>query len=160
MCVLRLLPNVVNLLLVLIRIAVPKSGRELYQIERQVYKVCAEIGDHLILNALEKLHKDNKFIKESIKKARLGSPVPLRSKGWRMVSILLVGGTRVILSTPYYREDHSKKTGPKRKKRGKEGNGVYPVLIALGIRDGVSPATRSEMALFTINSRTKSPIIL
>ena len=151
-CVLSMLPNVVSLLISLTRFAVPKSGKDLYKMEHHIYKLCARIGDQLILNALEKLHQDNNFIKEVIEKARIDSPVPLRNKGWRTVSVLLMGGTRVVLSTPYFREDHRKKRGPKRKKRGSAGSGGYPVLTALGIRDGVSPATRSEIALYTIQA--------
>ena len=43
-------------------------------------------------------------------------------------------------------------TIPKRTKRGPKGVGRYPVLEAVGIRDGVSPATRSQIALFTVQA--------
>jgi hypothetical protein len=57
-----------------------------------------------------------------------------------------------VIKTPYLRRDWKKTSEKKPEKRGKKGTGQYPVLEALGIRDGVSPATRSETALYTVQT--------
>lgn len=61
------------------------------------------------------------------------------------------GGTQCKVYTPYLRPVTPRR-GPQRKKRGPTGEGVYPVLEALGIFDGVSPATRSELSLYTVQA--------
>ena len=101
---------------------------------------------------LRTVHEDGAFVKNAIRTARANCPYPLVDKGLKEVSVLLLGGTRAVIRTPYLRRDHSGKRGPKRKKRGRKGTGMYPVLEALGIRDGVSPATRSEIALLTVQT--------
>jgi hypothetical protein len=78
--------------------------------------------------------------------------VPLVNKGWKETSVLFLGGSRIVLKTPYLREDHRGKRGRQRTKWGKKGHGVYPVLEALGIREGLSPATRNEIALYTVQT--------
>ena len=68
------------------------------------------------------------------------------------VTILLLGGSKITFSTPYLRENRKGKRGRKRNKRGTKGTGCYPVLEELGIRDKVTPATRSEIALYTVQA--------
>lgn len=69
-----------------------------------------------------------------------------------MISILLLGGTRISLSTPYLREDRRGRRGRRRQKRHATGSGSYPVLEALGIEDRATPATRSELALHLVQT--------
>ena len=66
--------------------------------------------------------------------------------------MLLLGGTRLVLETPYLREDRRGRRGRRRRTRGPYGAGCYPVLEALGIADRVSPATRSEIALHVVQA--------
>jgi hypothetical protein len=58
----------------------------------------------------------------------------------------------MVLKTPSLRPDHRGKRGRRRKRRGKKGQGSSPVLEALGMRDGVSTATRSEIALYIVQT--------
>src|SRR5262249_56778922 len=62
------------------------------------------------------------------------------------------GGTRLILATPYLREDRRGRRGRRRGKRGAHGTGCYPVLECLGIAERVSPASRSEIALHMVQA--------
>lgn len=115
-----------------------------------MFKAAAQSADLVIDRHVREVHEDKIFVRQAIEAAKLNSPRPLVYKGLKETSILLQGGTRIVIKTPYLREDHRGKPGRKRKKRGKKGSGIYPVLDALGIRDGVSPATRSEIALHTV----------
>src|SRR4029434_5810786 len=80
------------------------------------------------------------------------SAVPLVHKGCRTTSVLLLGGTRLVLETPYLREDRRGRRGRRRRTRGPHGAGGDPVLEVLGIADRVSPATRSEIALHVVQA--------
>src|SRR6266446_4880120 len=88
----------------------------------------------------------------AIAHARAQSPVPLVHKGFRMTSVLLLGGTRLVIETPYLREDRRGRRGRRRRTRGPHGTGCYPVLETLGIADRVSPASRSEIALHVVQA--------
>ena len=66
--------------------------------------------------------------------------------------MLLLGGTKVLLKTPSLRTNWKQVSGKKRTKRGVQGAGCYPVLAALGIMDRISPATRSEIAVHTVQA--------
>jgi hypothetical protein len=130
----------------------PRSPESLWHMEQELHKASVQEADQIILAHLVRVHEDKKFVKGAVEQARSNSPVPLIHKGQKEVTVLLAGGTRGTIKTPYLREDRQGNRGPKRKKRGKNGAGVYPVLEALGIRDGVSPATRSEIALYTVQT--------
>jgi hypothetical protein len=123
-----------------------------FEMEQQLYKTSAQVGDQILVMKILAAHDDTEFVKQAVQDARARSAVPLVNKGWKETGVLLLGGSRIVLKTPYLREDHGGKRGRKRKKRGKKGPGVYPVLEALGIRDGVSTATRSEIALYTVQT--------
>lgn len=130
----------------------PQTPEELWQLEQQLYSVAGWVADHILSLHLQKAHEDKVFVKQAVNQARGASQNPLVHKGWKEVSVLFLGGSRVVFKTPYLREILQRKPIRKRRKRGKEGSGVYPVLEALGIRDGVSPATRSEIALHTVQA--------
>jgi hypothetical protein len=130
----------------------PRSPESFWHMEQQLHNASAQKADQIMLAHLVRIHQDKEFVKGAVEQARSNSSFPLIHKGHKEVSVLLAGGTRVTIKTPYLREDREGNRGPKRKKRGKKGTGVYPVLEALGIRDGVSPATRSEIALYTVQT--------
>ena len=73
-------------------------------------------------------------------------------KGLHTTRVLLLGGTRIVIDTPYLREDRRRRRGRQRRARGARGAGCYPVLEALGIADRVSPATRCEIALHVVQA--------
>lgn len=130
----------------------PRSGPEMLTFENQVFAASIVLGDSITRAQIERAHLDALFVAEAIASARERSAVPLRHKGTRVTSILLLGGTRVLVSTPYLREDRRGRRGPKRTKRREAGSGCYPVLEALGISDRATPATRSEIALHVVQS--------
>lgn len=129
-----------------------QNPEDLLNFEEELHKCAGHVADKIFFQKLIESHNDEKFVDDAVANARANSPFPLIHKGLKDVSILLMGGTKVIIKTPYLRKDWKKTSGKKHKKRGKKGNGMYPVLEAMGIRDGVSPATRSEIALHTIQA--------
>ncbi len=132
--------------------SLPFDPKKLYNLEHQYHIAANQLADQATLDTLNEVHADKDFIKEAVKNAKEDSSFPLINKGWKNVTILLKGGTKIVIKTPYLRKDWKKITGKKHKKRGKKGSGFYPVLEALGIKDGVSPATRDDIAFYTVQS--------
>ena len=128
------------------------NPEDLWDLEEKHKRIAAKIADQMTLDSISQVHNSDEFVKEAVNKAREKNTYPLVNKGWRPVTILLLGGTKVTISTPYLRIDWKKTTGRKHKKRGKKGSGIYPVLEAIGIKDRVTPATRSEISLHTVQS--------
>ena len=92
--------------------------------ERRLHKHAAIIADQIMFEKLIELHQDKDKIKKIVKNTRQNSLVPLINKGLRPVTILLLGGTKVIIETTYLRTDWKKLTGHKHTKRGKNGSGL------------------------------------
>jgi hypothetical protein len=111
-----------------------------------------QVADQIMLVQLTRAHEDEGFVRQSLAQGRARSLVPLVHKGCRTTSVLLLGGTYIVLETPYLREDRRGRRGRRRHNRGPHGAGCYPVLEALGIADRVSPATRSEIALHVVQA--------
>jgi hypothetical protein len=122
------------------------------QLEQRLSVAAAQLADPMVLEQLTRAHAAEGFVMQAIAQARAQSPVPLVHKGFRTTSVLLLGGTRIVLETPYLREDRRGYRGRRRRTRGPYGAGCYPVLEALGIADRVSPATRSEIALHVVQA--------
>jgi len=118
----------------------PQTPEAFWQLEAEIHAKARVVADRLVFGQLVAAHQALDFVDTCVAKAR--DQQPWKNKGWKEVSILLPGGTRVVLKTPYLC------TRCKRHKR----RGCYPVLEALGIRDGVSPATRSDLALYTVQA--------
>jgi len=70
-----------------------------------------------------------------------------RDVGRRSVAVRLLGGGSARVSVEYLRLDRRGQRGRRRRsgRRGKAGSGVYPVLAALGIWFGVTPALCGEV---------------
>ena len=130
----------------------PHTPLEFWELEQQVHTTAGQVADQILGHHLGRVHQEPDFVRQAIQKARDQSPISLIHKGLKPVSVLLSGGTRYVLKTPYLLPKPTKKAGRKRTKRGPKGVGRYPVLEALGIRDGVSPATRSQLALYTVQA--------
>jgi hypothetical protein len=130
----------------------PQTPNDLLQLEQRLSAAAAQVADQIVLVQLTRAHEAEAFVTQAIAHARAQSPVPLVHKGFRTTSVLLLGGTRLVLETPYLREDRRDRRGRRRHKRGPHGTGCYPVLEALGIADRVSPATRSEIALHVVQA--------
>jgi hypothetical protein len=130
----------------------PHTPQELLQLEQRLSTAAAQTADQIVLAQLTRAHEAEAFVTQAIAQARTQSPVPLVHKGFRLTSVLLLGGTRIVLETPYLREDRRGRRGRRRRTRGSHGAGCYPVLEALGIADRVSPATRAEIALHVVQA--------
>jgi hypothetical protein len=130
----------------------PQTPNDLWQLEQRLSAAAAQVADQIVLAQLTRAHEAEAFVTQALAHARAQSPVPLVHKGFRTTSVLLLGGTRIILETPYLREDRRGRRGRRRHTRGPSGAGCYPVLEALGIADRVSPATRSEIALHVVQA--------
>src|SRR3989442_2826486 len=128
------------------------TPQEMLQLEQRLSTAAAQTADQMVLVQLTRAHEAEAFVTQAIAQARAQSPVPLVHKGFRMTSVLLVGGTRIVIETPYLREDRRGRRGRRRRTRGPHGAGCYPVLEALGIADRVSPATRSDIALHVVQA--------
>ena len=135
-----------------LEMTIPRNPESFLDMERKLYRHAAQAADSIMLQKITELHEDKDFVKEIVKEVREDNEFPLINKGWKDVSVLLPGGTKVLIKTPYLRKNWKKISGKKHKKRGQKGSGMYPVLEALGIKDGVSPATRSEIALYTVQA--------
>jgi hypothetical protein len=125
----------------------PHTPQEMLQLEQRLSAAAAQTADQMLLVQLTRAHEDEPFVRQALAQARGQHPVPLVHKGLRTTSVLLLGGTRLILETPSLREDRRGRRGRRRGKRGACGTGCSPVLECLGIADRVSPASRSEIAL-------------
>ena len=101
---------------------------------------------------LEKVHQDPEFVAKAVQRARSERQARSRIKDTVWLMFLLLGRSKVVLNTPYFLDNHGLKPGTRKKRRCKSGRGFYPVLEALGIQNGVSPASRSEIALYTIQA--------
>src|SRR5437867_10583807 len=130
----------------------PHTPQEMVQLEQRLSTAAAQTADQMVLVQLTRAHEAEAFVTQAIAQARAQSPVPLVHKGFRTTSVLLLGGTRLVLETPYLREDRRGRRGRRRHTRGPYGAGCYPVLEALGIADRVSPASRSEIALHMVQA--------
>ena len=130
----------------------PRSGAEMLRFENQLFTASTRVGDQITRAQIERAHLDELFVADALARARARREVSLRHKGTRTTAVLLLGGTRILVSTPYLREDRSGRRGPRRTKRRENGAGCYPVLEALGIADRATPATRSEIALHVVQT--------
>jgi len=122
------------------------------QLEQRLSTAAAQTADQILLVQVTRAHEDEAFVRQAIAQARAQRAVPLVHKGLRTTSVLLLGGTRLILETPYLREDRRGRRGRRRGTRGAHGTGCYPVLESLGIAERVSPASRSEIALHVVQA--------
>jgi len=130
----------------------PHTPQDMMQLEQRLSTAAAQTADQILLVQVTRAHEDEAFVRQAIAQARAQHSVPLVHKGLRTTSVLLLGGTRLIIETPYLREDRRERRGRRRGKRGSRGTGCYPVLECLGIADRVSPASRSEIALHVVQA--------
>jgi len=130
----------------------PRTPQDMMQLEQRLATAAAQTADQILLIQVTRAHEDEAFVRQAMAQARAQWTVPLVHKGLRTTSVLLLGGTRLILATPYLREDRRGRRGRRRGTRGARGTGCYPVLECLGIADRVSPATRSEIALHMVQA--------
>lgn len=123
------------------------DGKSLRELEEFVHKEVSSCLDQFVARLIQAAHFDPKVVARASKLAELRPSMRLQDRRQK-VTITLLGGSQVVLTSPYMLSRPKKKRGrPKQKKvRGTNGNGLYPVLEILGIRDRATPAVASEVA--------------
>lgn len=128
----------------------PRDPLSMLAAEEQNQARGRRIADLLTAQDVLEAHQDGFFLElsQELGRERFRAQGGRRAKscGWSWTCIRLRGGLSLELETPYLRCSRKGKRGRKRKKRGSNGSGLYPVLCALGFKDKLSPATRSEIA--------------
>lgn len=127
------------------------NGEEFLAFEQAAEALGREISDRLVEAKVLGAHLDSAFRRVAGKEARQryresGETRRIDNHGPRPAAVRLSGGGVLHLETPYYRPSRKGLVGRPRTKRGPDGTGCYPVLERLGIRDGVTPLTRSKIS--------------
>lgn len=123
------------------------SAEGLLVFEEATLRLFMKIASHVVAGAVACVHLDPRFVQAAVATARARAGRRLRSQGLRMTPVRFLGGARLLLPTPYLREDLQGRPGPRRGhgRRGPTGSGSYPALEALGIWSQATPAFASEV---------------
>lgn len=137
-----------QLMLAIVVAGLPATPGQVAAMERQAHaEVSRECIDPVVGEALKVAHADSVVLgrAEAIV-ANTPDLHPQRSA--ETVRLTLLGGSKVAVQTPYYLRRPPTRRGRRRKQgsRQAEGNGLYPVLAALGIHYRVTPALAGEVA--------------
>ena len=127
------------------------NGEEFLAFEKAAVAFGRGVSDRLVEAKILGTHVDPAVRRAAGKEARKrfresGETQRIDNMGPRPASVRLSGGGVLRLETPYYRPSRKGLVGRPRTKRGPDGTGCYPVLERLGIRDGVTPLTRSKIS--------------
>src|SRR3989442_6988289 len=114
-----------------LRQPLPFTSQEMLQLEQRLTTAAAQIADQILLVQLTRAHEDEHFVRQAMAQAQGQHPVPLVHKGLRTTSVLLLGGTRIVIETPYLREARQSQRGRRGRKPGSSRTGSYPDLEAL-----------------------------
>lgn len=129
----------------------PADGMALHDLEVGFHqRVGRECLDPIMAMAVQVAHENPKVLERAELLVR-SNPSLRPQKSCQVVRITLLGGSILEIETPYFLsrpEVGKKKRGRPRKrgKRGKAGNGCYPILAVLGFQQRVTPALASEVA--------------
>lgn len=119
------------------------SPGQLRTMEWEALRLCTQIMGLIIALVLADRRIGEAAEREGLEARpdRVRSPRPVKR------NVLLPGGLRVQVETPYC----APKRGPKAKKvRGEEGGGVYPAFASLGIFEGKSPLAAELLLRFSL----------
>jgi hypothetical protein len=121
------------------------DGGQLLELEKALHHEVARCLDLLVARVIQAAHFGEELLDQVSELVALKPHLRMQDRG-QHVNITLLGGTQVEIVSPYMLHRPKKKRGRKRTKRGKSGNGFYPVLELLGIRERVTPALASSVA--------------
>lgn len=123
------------------------TGKSLREIEESIHQEVSCCLDQFVARLVQAAHFDPRVVARASKLAELRPCMRLQDRS-QQVTLTLLGGSQVVVTSPYMLNRPKKTRGrPKQTKgRGKNGNGLYPVLEILGIRERVTPAVASEVA--------------
>ena len=135
----------------------PTTAKEMLDDEEQQRTTGRRISDLSIARNIIRAHMDVQLRREASEEVRRryreqGVNRPIKNKGWTEVTILLPGGLRLKMKTPYLRPSRNGLPGRPRGtgKRREGGAGCYPVLERLGIECEATPLTRSMVSRQTV----------
>jgi hypothetical protein len=126
------------------------SANSFLTLELELHQHLKILGDHVVEALLQETFGSAAFVAQCIEE--------YRAKGYRVhkrnqqTTIQLYGGRSVTVQTAYLlpKRKPSKRKG--RGRRGKQGQGIYPVLKKLGIMHHASPALQNEATLSALNN--------
>ena len=120
---------------------------QLIELEESLHQEVGRCLDLFVARLIQAVHFDTGLVTRVSELVGMRPWLRLQDRG-QEVTITLLGGSQATVTSPYMLNRSKKKRGrPKVKKtRGKNGNGLYPVLEILGIRYRVTPALASEVA--------------
>lgn len=123
------------------------NGKSLRELEESIHQEASRCLDQFVARLVQAAHFDPRVVARASKLAELRPCMRLQDRSQK-VTLTLLGGSQVVVTSPYMLSRPKKKRGrPKQKQgRGKNGSGLYPVLEVLGIRDRATPALASEVA--------------
>lgn len=126
----------------------PTGPGRLHALERSLHaRVAKECLDPVVGASIKAAHENPVVVSRA--EAIIDATPHLRpQRASERVTLRLLGGSTVSVKTPYFLRRPPRGRGhPRgRGRRMPEGNGVYPVLAALGIHYRVSPALASDIA--------------
>jgi len=115
------------------------------QMEMDVHALLRGVADQLSGLVLVALSQDPTFQAETAAAAHVGSAGTLRGAGHRTVKVRLLGGSVVSVKVAYLAQRRHKRQRRTRRRRRRTCRGLYPLLAALGIWFGVTPALAGEV---------------
>lgn len=122
------------------------DGGQLLNLEKTLHQEVGRSLDHLVARLVQAAHFDGRLL-ATAGELVAGRPNLRMQDRSQTVTVTFLGGSQVVLVSAYMLHRPKNKRGRKRTKRGKTvGNGLYPVLELLGIRERVSPALASSVA--------------
>ncbi len=121
------------------------DGGQLLDLEKALHHQVAQCLDHFVARLIQAAHFGQQLLERVSELVALKPHLRMQDRG-QNVTLTLLGGTQIVIVSPYMLLRPKKKRGRKRTKRGRSGNGLYPILELLGIRERVTPALASSVA--------------
>lgn len=114
--------------------------------ELQVAAEARAVADEITALVLQSITSDAQLQAQASMSARQAYPSRYRHGGHQEAKVTLLSGKQVSVKVEYLKRNHRPSPRKRRKaKRGSGGSGMYPVLAALGIWFGVTPALAAEV---------------
>lgn len=116
------------------------------EMEVEVHKLAREFADKLSGAILVSMSQDPALQAKTMRAAHTASSRSLRRAGQNRVNVTLLGGSKISLKVAYLAPALRKnKRGRKKKRCRRSKKGMFPLLVALGIHYGVTPALAGEI---------------
>ncbi len=80
----------------------PRTPEAFFEMEQQLYKTAAQVGNHILLMKIAAAYDDTAFVKHAIEESQSRSTVSLVNKGWKETRMLFLGGSRIVPKTPVW----------------------------------------------------------